>query len=376
VTRRIVYVSGTRAEFGLMEGALHLLHKREDVDLKIIPTGMHLSGIYGNTIGDIRDSGLDIAVTIPVLSDEGTGAATAVALGRLLIELVPALQRLNPDAVLITGDRGEMLTTALAAAHLNKHIFHVHGGERSGTLDESIRHAISKLSHYHLVATEESKNRLTRMGERSDRIWVTGAPGIDDLYSVTITERSDLYRKVGFDPERTTVLLIYHPVLMSCEEAGFEFSAILEGVMKQNCQVLCLMPNSDGGSNLIRKEIQSIDSPSVIVRKHMPRLEYLSWMMNVDAMVGNSSSGIIEAASFGTPVINVGTRQNLRERNRNVVDIEVDSTQVSNAVANARKHGKFERLNIYGDGLASHRIVKIVAETQLLKDDLYKANTY
>ena len=376
MTRRIVYVSGTRAEFGLMEGVLHLLHQREDVELKIIPTGMHLSGIYGNTIGDIRDSGLNIAVTIPVLSDEGTGAATAVALGRLLIELVPALQRLDPDAVLITGDRGEMLATALAAAHLNTHIFHVHGGERSGTLDESIRHAISKISHYHLVATEESKNRLTRMGERSDRTWVTGAPGIDDLYSATIIERSGLFRRVGFDPERATVLLLYHPVLMSCEEAGLEFSEILEGVMQQSCQVLCLMPNSDGGSNLIRKEIQGIDSSSVIVRTHMPRLEYLSWMMNVDAIVGNSSSGIIEAASFGTPVINVGPRQNLRERNRNVVDIGVDSAQVSHAISNAKKHGKFERLNIYGDGLASHRIVKLVAETQLLKDDLYKANTY
>ena len=376
MTRRIVYVSGTRAEFGLMEGVLHLLHQSKDVELKIIPTGMHLSGIYGNTIGDIRDSGLDIAVTIPVLSDEGTGAATAVALGRLLIELVPALQELDPDAVLITGDRGEMLATALAAAHLNKHIFHVHGGERSGTLDESIRHAISKLSHYHLVATEGSKNRLERMGERSDRIWVTGAPGLDDLHSATITSRSDLCKSVGFDPNRTTVLLIYHPVLMSCEEAGREFSTILEGVIQQECQVLCLMPNSDGGSNLIRHEIRNIDSPSIIVRTHMPRFEFLSWMMNVDAMVGNSSSGIIEAGSFGTPVINIGPRQNLRERNRNVMDIDVDSTQVSRAIEHARKRGKFEKANVYGDGLASHRIVKIVAETPLLKDDLCKVNTY
>jgi len=289
---------------------------------------------------------------------------------------VPALQESDPDAVLITGDRGEMLATALAAAHLNKHIFHVHGGERSGTLDESIRHAISKLSHYHLVATEGSKNRLERMGERSDRIWVTGAPGLDDLHSATITSRLDLCKSVGFDPNRTTVLLIYHPVLMSCEEAGREFSAILEGVIQQECQVLCLMPNSDGGSNLIRQEIRNIDSPSVIVRTHMPRFEFLSWMMNVDAMVGNSSSGIIEAGSFGTPVINIGPRQNLRERNRNVMDIDVDSTQVSRAIEHARKRGKFEKVNVYGDGRASHRIVKIVAETPLLKDDLCKVNTY
>lgn len=376
MTRRVAYVSGTRADFGLMKRTLRLIAESTSADVAIIATGMHLSPLFGNTVNDIEASGLPLAGSIPVPVEEGTGASMAVAIADMLRGLVPMFEDLQPDAVLALGDRGEMLAAVLAAVHLNVHVFHVHGGERTGTIDESVRHAISKLAHFHLVATEASRRRVIRMGEVPERVYVTGAPGIDELRLAPRRDRAELLRESGFDSERPVALLLYHPVLQSAQEAGEEFDAVLRGLARVGCQVLCLMPNSDAGSGAIREQIGHIADASVQIRTHLQRDEFIAWLQCADVMVGNSSSGIIEAASFGTPVVNIGERQNLRERNRNVVDVAPNGSRIASAVKGALSHGRFACQNIYGDGHASSRIAELVTTIPLDASILHKSNTY
>ena len=290
---------------------------------------------------------------------------------------MPLLQTEKPDAVLLLGDRGEMLAGALAAIHLNIPIVHVHGGERSGTVDEPVRHAISKLSHYHFAATEAARMRLIRMGEHAAHVFVTGAPGLDGLAGAARRPRAELCADLGLDPARPVALLVYHPILQTAGAAGREMAEVLAAVQDTGVQAVCLTPNSDAGHREIRNEIaRQARQPGFKVVTHFARPDFLSWLEAADAMVGNSSSGIIEAASFGLPVVNVGNRQHGRERNANTADVPAERTSIRTALATALAHGRHPRQNIYGDGRAAEKIVELLSTLPLSKDLLSKINAY
>lgn len=371
-------MTGTRADFGLMQGTLQAAAATPGLAVSICVTGMHLLPDYGATVREIEAAGLTICARIPVALNGSTGAVMAHAIAAELHGMVDVLERERPDLVLVLGDRGEMLAAAVAAIHLNIPIVHIHGGERSGTVDEPIRHAISKLAHYHFVATNASRERLIRMGEQPGHIFVTGAPGLDNLTTIAShANRAALAAEYGMDPHQPIALLIFHPVLQESEMAGIQVRTIVDGVLGSGCQLVCLMPNSDAGSMHIRAVLTELAvSPKIKLVDHMPRDQYLSWLAACDVLVGNSSSGIIEAASFGLPVVNVGGRQNERERSANTMDAPPERNAVKAGVDAALVRGRQATVNVYGDGKAGERMIRLLQELPLTSELLNKTNAY
>ncbi len=376
--RKICYITGTRADFGLMESTLKMIHCHSQMSLSLLVTGTHLSERYGKSIQDIEKAGLSIAAQIELdLTEEASGASMSRNIGRMLIGFTDALETLMPDIVLVLGDRGEMLAAALAAIHLNILVAHIHGGERSGSVDEPVRHAISKLAHLHFVSTSQARDRLVKMGERGDSIWVTGAPGLDGLLELACLDRKELFSDIEFRNDKNSALFVYHPVLQDNSSAAEETKMMLETLMAEGFQTLALVPNSDAGSEEIRNillERNNLENLRVVT--HLPRKTFVSWIKVCDVMVGNSSSGIIEAATFGTPVINIGSRQNLRERNLNVIDVVPEYESFRTGLQDALSAGKYPKNNIYGDGGASRRILSILADHELPSSLKSKVNVY
>lgn len=376
--RRIVYVSGTRADFGLMRTALQAMAADERLDLSVLVTGMHLSDEFGGTWREVEAAGLPIAARVPVDVTTRSRASMATSLGEAVIGMTQALQTPRPDAVIVLGDRGEMLAAAIVCLHLGLPVFHVHGGERSGTVDEPMRHAISKMATWHLVTTEGSRERLVRMGERPEAITVTGAPGLDGLVASAAADAGPLLTSLGLRPGLPFALVLFHPVVQQAEEAAGQTRALASAVRATGLQVLWLAPNSDAGSAAIADEARALlaggNGSAFVV--HLSREQFATAMRHCAVMAGNSSAGIIEAASFGTPVVNVGERQNLRERNRNVNDCGNDEQAIRQALHRALAHGRYPAENVYGSGDAARRMVRAVATAPLDAQWLHKVNTY
>ncbi|MCG9026035.1 UDP-N-acetylglucosamine 2-epimerase [Laribacter hongkongensis] len=376
--KKICYISGTRADYGLMVSTLKEIAVHPALSLSVLATGMHLSPKYDLTVREIEADGFTLCGRIETQVDQPSGAAMARGIGIMLQAFVDILAAQAPDAVLLLGDRGEMLAGALAAIHLNIPVVHVHGGERSGTVDEPVRHAISKLSHWHCVATKQSRERLLRMGEAPQQVIVTGAPGLDGLTALASRDRAMLCESVGLDVARVVALMVFHPVLQEAPQAGTQAGAILDALLGAGMQVLALMPNADAGGDAVRATLAAYAErhPDVRVLNHLPRPDFVSWMAAADLMIGNSSSGIIEAASFGTPVINVGLRQNLRERNANVSDVATDPQALAQVVRDVFARGRYAPANVYGDGHAGKRIVELLAALRVTPEILLKTNAY
>jgi GDP/UDP-N,N'-diacetylbacillosamine 2-epimerase (hydrolysing) len=374
--RRIVYVTGTRADFGLMRRTLERLHHDPEVALSVLVTGMHLDPAYGMTADEVRAAGFSVLAEVPVPLKPTTGATMARNIGRALLGFVDALYGTDAQILLLLGDRGEMLAGAIAGAHLGMVVAHVHGGERSGTVDEPVRHAISKLAHVHLAATEASRARLVRMGEAEAHVHCVGAPGLDGIQDGR-AHRDAVLSARGLDPARPCALLLFHPVLQEAARARRDTELILTALFNAQLQVLALRPNADAGGESVAAALAAAEGrPGFRLVTHLPRPDFLSAMATADLMIGNSSAGIIEAASFGTPVINIGSRQNLRERNANVSDIDCEPEAIAASVAAALARGRFAPQNIYGDGRAAERICAILKRVAVDGALLHKVNGY
>lgn len=373
--RKVCYISGTRADFGLMKASLLALHHSGAIALSIVVTGMHLAPAYGNTVDEITAAGLPVTARVPVDMEPPTGATMARNIGRMLSAFVDQFELIAPDCVLLLGDRGEMLAGALAAIHLNIPVVHIHGGERSGTVDEPVRHAISKLAHYHFAASPDAAQRLIRMGEQPAHVFVTGAPGLDGLADLASIGRATLCAQAGLTPDRPLALMVFHPVLQESAAAREQTACILARLRARGVQVVALMPNADAGSAAVREVLQShAQCEGVYLATHFPREHFVSWMAAADFMIGNSSAGIIEAATFGTPVINVGSRQGLRERNANIVDVAAEAGALDGAIHAVLAQGRLDKQNIYGDGKSAARMLSLLSDMQLDSGLLMKSN--
>ena len=373
--RKIIYLSGTRADFGLMQSTLVLLAQVAVVSVAV--TGTHLAPDFGHTIDDIRAAGLLICGEVAVDVETRSAYSMSVGIGECLIGMTSLLNREQPDILVLLGDRGEMLAGAIAALHLGIVCVHIHGGERSGTVDEPVRHAISKLSHYHLVATAESRERLIRMGERPEAVHVTGAPGLDGLVAMADMSIKSSMSAMNLPLNQPFILAVFHPVVQQAQDAYAQTGSLLLALKKTALPVIWLEPNSDSGSNDVLKALSDIGLPAGSTRlKHMQRNLFAMTMKRCAVLVGNSSAGIIEAASFSTPVVNVGDRQRLRERSANVVDVVTDVDPIYRAVAGALKSGKTPCDNKYGDGKTAPRIVSLLTALVLDRSVLDKSNSY
>ena len=377
--RRILYLSGTRADFGLMRACLQHIAAHPLLQLRLAVTGMHLCHEFGHTVDEIEASGLRIAARIPtdVAARDGAGMARAVA--QTLLGVAAELQREPCDALLLLGDRGEMLAGATAALHLGVPVVHLHGGERSGTVDEPMRHAISKLATYHFAATAESRERLLAMGEASERVFVVGAPGLDEVARHALAPREPTLRALGLEPAREFVLVVFHPVVQQAAQAGAQTRELLAGLRDagagRDFDVLWLAPNADAGSADIEQTLRSLGAGWHRIT-HLPRAHYLDALGHARVLAGNSSSGIIEAASFGTPVLDVGLRQHLRERNEGVLHVEAIAHEVAAGLRGLLGAPRPSAHNVYGDGHAGERIARLLADIDLHPGLLNKTLAY
>jgi UDP-hydrolysing UDP-N-acetyl-D-glucosamine 2-epimerase len=377
---KIHYVTGSRADFGLIRSTLEYINSIPRYTIGVIATGQHFIPKYGETIKEVRDSGIQIVREIPVDLLGNDGLEMGFAFSKELDGFLRTFSEERPDLLLLLGDRGEMLAAAIAAVHCGVCVAHIHGGEVSGTIDESFRHAISKLSHYHFVATDDAAQRLVKMGEQEDRIFKIGAPGLVGIASGISTEDNWIVKQFGIEKRSWSILCVFHPVVQEAQRAAKQFDRILDLLIEQDCCGVIFRPNSDaGGSDIecqIERRLKSIQERFVVVN-HLPRKDYLHCLANADLIVGNSSSGIIEAASFSTPNLCIGSRQSGRLRSNNTVDCETfDRTKLSRAFNDALSLKRSSIKNLYGEGDAHLRLERVLKNLDLTEKILAKKITY
>ena len=354
----VCFVTGSRAEFGLMETTLRWIEKNYRLRLQIIATGMHLSADHGKTIDEIKKQGwkIDAVVPWPKTADEKDLAA---ATGAAVEKLSAAFKQLKTQIVLIVGDRVEAFAAATAGHLSGLVVAHVHGGDRAmGQVDDSLRHAITKLSHLHFVATQQSADRVARLGEDRWRIHNFGAPGIDGITSLALGHRS-IEKKYNVKP-RKFGLVILHPVDGDEKLERQRAQMLLSALENAAGRFIIIHPNNDPGSAAIAKVWSSIgDSPVFTVLKNVPREDFVGLLRDAAVVVGNSSSGIIEAASFGTPVIDIGPRQQGREHGGNVLHVGYDTAAITTALRESAGSDwslRYPAVNPYGGMNTGKRI--------------------
>jgi GDP/UDP-N,N'-diacetylbacillosamine 2-epimerase (hydrolysing) len=376
--RKVTYISGTRADYGLMRSVLRRIQANRRLALTIVATGMHLSRDFGSTIRQIRRDGFQVSKTIPSLSPEDTGAGMLRSFSKFLAQLTEALEDIRPDMILLLGDRWEMLAGAMAGAYMNIPVAHIHGGEITGSVDEPNRHAITRFAHIHLVATREHGRVLRKIGEQRDRIHVVGAPGLDDIISHNFAPPGRVAAEYGLDQDEPHVLLVQHPVVSESDFAGAQIKKTLDAIVHLRFPTTAIYPNADAGGRQMIQVMKKYASKYLFLQlfKNIPRDEYLALMSVSNVIVGNSSSGIVEAASFGLPAVNIGIRQLGRIHTRNVLNVDYDTREIAKAIKtalSARFISKLEGLeNPYGDGHTGQRVARILANVRITRNLLQK----
>lgn len=382
--RNILVLTGSRAEYGLLKSSMAAIRDRDDLSLSVVATGMHLSPKHGFTVDDIRNDGYTVAREVLMQLDGDTGVAMSKSLAVGLIGLTDAFSDLRPDAILLLGDRDEALAGTLAAVHLNIPVAHVHGGDSmaGAVIDDSIRHAITKLAHLHFPASELSAERIRMMGEEPWRITISGAPGLDDILSGEYDDSSAVLAKYDLDPSRPLLLIVQHPVTTQPDNAAAQMEATLDAADAVDGQLVIIYPNSDaGGDRMIRKiENREFTNP-VRTFRSLPRGEYLAIMDAADLMIGNSSSAIIEAPSFGLPVVDIGPRQEGRERAENIISVSHESGDIRDAITRGLEDDDFRSKarscsNPYDHGGAGHQIANRLSNLPDRETLLIKKLTY
>ncbi len=381
--RWVCVITGTRAEYGLLKPVMEAIIKDRKLELLLMVTCMHLSREFGRTIDLIKKDNFKITYKVRMNPVNDNALAMAVSLGKAIIGIAREFERKRPDLTLILGDRIEALAGAIASAYLNIPVAHIHGGDISKAgLDESARHAITKIAHIHFVATRNSQRRIIKMGEAPRNVFLVGAPGLDSILQKPIVGKKWLAKKYSVDFSKPLLLLLEHSVTTAIEEAGSQIRQTLAAIKKLRLNTLIIYPNSDAGGRAIIKEIEKCRGVDFIkIARSIPHEDYLGFLKYCSVFIGNSSSGIIESASLRLPVVNIGSRQAGRERSINVIDVKHNREAIVRAVKKALYDKAFKARvkkchNPYGDGRASSRIVKVLRKIKLDKNLLQKQITY
>ena len=369
--KKVLYITGTRADYGLMHNALELLNNDDDIQLEIAVTGMHLMEEFGYSVNEIKKDNFNLHIINQTFLKDNKQSMSEF-IGRLIVDLTQLMVKIKPDIVLLLGDRGEMLAGAIAASYLQIPVAHIHGGDVSSTVDDSARHAITKLSNIHFAATRKSALRIKQMGENPENIFVVGAPGLDSIIKVkdNIDEK---YLKEKYNIVKDFVLVLQHPVSLEVESSSNQIKQTLDAVTLTDYQILLIYPNADAGGRAMIDKIKEYD---VDAYKNIPHDDFIGLLGLASALIGNSSSGIIESSSFKLPVINIGTRQAGREKAENVVDVGYDSNEILNALNYIKSNDYLDKLdnciNPYGDGKSGENILKILKDLDINVDLLNK----
>jgi UDP-hydrolysing UDP-N-acetyl-D-glucosamine 2-epimerase len=376
--RKIAVVTTSRADYSHLYWPLRELSAHPDVDLKIIVMGAHLSPEFGSTIQEIEKDGFHIDARVECLLSSDSDVGMAKTIGVATLSLADIFGQMRPDLLLLIADRYEMLAPASVAVALRIPIAHIEGGEISeGAIDDAVRNALTKMSHIHFTSTQAARDRVIAMGEEPWRVHRAGAPSLDHLRRQTLFTREQVESRLRIELKHPAILVAYHPVTLARDTVR-EADALFEALENLPDQILFCYPNADAGSrNLIERArtfAASRDAAHVFV--NLDALTYWSLLKQVDVLVGNSSSGIMESASFALPTVNVGLRQQGRERARNVIDAAPEVRAILKAIATA-KGTDFRRslqgmTNPYGEGVASEKIVEVLTTVPLGEELLLK----
>lgn len=368
--RRVLVTLESRATYGYSRNVMRAMRAVPELELATLVTGMHLMKEMGNSVELIARDGFPITARVP-LAPRGDGAgAWSRAMGEAMAGFAEAMERIAPDIVLLSGDRAETLTLCVAAAYMGLPIAHVQAGDKSGHIDDAARYAIAKLAHIHFASCASSAERLRRLGEQEFRIFNVGAPQLDDM-DRDFPPRPLVADGVTLDLAEPYLLLVQHPVMAERDEAAAQMAATLEACLASGLRVIWLYPNSDLGFRDIVGVIERYRArPEIRAVANLERDDYLTLLRNAAALVGNSSSGILEAPSFKVPVVNIGNRQRGRPQASNIVNCDAGCDAVSAAIAKALDDPGFRAactraVNPYGDGRSGPRICEILAEIPL-----------
>lgn len=363
----VAYVTGTRADFGLMSSVLFAIEAEDDLELTVYATGMHLMKKYGQTIKEVEEK-IKKVIKVPAVFGEDGGDKAVKFLSDFIPKFVRAIQNKRPDVVMVLGDRVEMLGVAVVCNCLRIPLCHVHGGDKSGTIDEVVRHTITKLSQVHFVASQEAEERVKKMGEEPGCVHRVGAPALDTILNYNLPNREELFRKLKIDVQEKIILLTVHPSEEQGMTIGEQMRQLIKAVKKINLPVVVIYPNTDQGSEEIIAELEKErDNKMFRIFPHIEYKMFLALERECSVWVGNSSGAIIESASFGTPVVNVGSRQFGRLRGKNIFDVGNTEEEIVVAIRKSLEDNKYlaslkKIKNPWGDGQASVRIVKVLKD--------------
>lgn len=374
--RKITVVVTARPSYSRIKSALQAIKEHPKLELQLVVAASALLSRYGTAVKYIENDGFEIADRVFNVLEGGNLAAQAKTTGLGIIELTNVFERLAPDAVVTVADRFETMSTAIAASYLNIPLVHIQGGEVTGNIDEKVRHAITKLSDIHLVSTLKAKDRVIKMGERPEIVFHTGCPSIDLADEILHNGQLDFdpYKQYGgvgsvSDISKGYIVVMQHPVTTEYKLARDQALKTLRAVDTLGVPAFWFWPNvdagSDGTSNAIRSYRENHQIDHIHFFKNMEPFDFLKVLNNCKCLIGNSSVGIRECGYLGVPVVNIGTRQQGRERASNVKDVNYDVEEIKNAISAQINHGKFPNAKIYGDGNAGVKIANILSEVPL-----------
>jgi UDP-hydrolysing UDP-N-acetyl-D-glucosamine 2-epimerase len=380
--RRIAAITTSRADYGHLYWPLRDLADNEDVDLKLVALGSHLSPEFGNTVREIEKDGFEIAARIECLLSSDSDVGMAKTIGNATLSLADLLGHMRPDMLLLIADRYEMLAPASVALALRIPIAHIEGGEISeGAIDDAVRNALTKMSHIHFTSTDGARLRVIAMGEEEWRVHRAGAPSLDHLRRTELLNREQTESSLRLNLDQPTMLVSYHPVTIA-EDTLQEADALFAALETLPDQLIFCYPNADAGSrSLINRTKSFLEArrKGQLFTNLDPRM-YWSLLRQVDILIGNSSSGIMESASYSLPTVDVGIRQQGRERPMNVINAAPNVESIVAAIRDARSPQFRQSLegmvNPYGDGHASERIVRVLTDAPPSKELLLKRQSH
>jgi len=373
IRRKICVVTGTRAEYGLLYWLMKEIDADYDLELQIVATGMHLSPEFGNTYQQIERDGFNIDKKVDVSLTSDTEIGISNSIGRGVIGFADVFHELQPDLIVVLGDRFEIFSAASAAMVAKIPIAHIHGGEiTEGLIDEPIRHSITKMSHLHFVATDEYRNRVVQLGEQPDRVFNVGGLGIDNIKKLTLLSKGDFEKAIDFKLGVRNLLVTFHPVTLESHTSKAQFQILLDAIGElEDTNIIFTKANADTDGRVINAMIDSYTAEhyNTIAFSSMGQLNYLSALQFVDAVVGNSSSGLLEAPSFNIGTIDIGDRQKGRIKADSVISCPPDKNSINNAFrtlySTQFQHMIKRTENPYGSGGASKQITNVIRNIDL-----------
>lgn len=371
--RKICIVVNSRANYARIKSVMRAIQNHDGLDLKLIIGASALLHRFGAVRDIIEADGFTPDATVYSIVEGETPTTMAKSTGMGIIELATQFENIRPDIVLTVADRFETIATAIAASYMNIPVAHTQGGEVTGSIDESVRHAVTKLAHIHFPATAQARDNVVRMGEDPEMVFLTGCPSIDLIADLDLTLPKDMfeqYRGVGaqIDPSRPYLVVLQHPVTTEYGSGLEQIRQTLQAVENIGIQAAWLWPNVDAGSDDISKGLRVYrerNNPDWLhFYRHFGAEDYARLINHATCLVGNSSSGLREGAFLGVPTVNIGTRQRGREHGENVIHVDYDADQIGSAIARQISHGRYPSANLFGDGSAGRQVADVLASVK------------